>query len=93
MSEHTPGPWEHSEHGDSLLDAFRIFAPFKPAPVAETIGDTAVSIANARLISAAPELLEACRDMLQALIDDGYEPEAGLLSHARRVIQKATGAA
>ena len=90
MSEHTPGPWLLNEQKTSVWKGEHIVA-------AITIG-RAVSIADARLISAAPELLEA----LQALIAE-YEPNLKAFATdaprkakwevARAAIAKATGEA
>lgn len=94
-SKHTPGPWSlwkdvcHGEHGMITDDAHaRHIAQIKDgAPEIE---------ANARLIAAAPELLEAMQTYIAAL--DGWEntnkaerrvktAEAGM----RAAIGKATG--
>ena len=52
MSKHTPGPWEAREHSDGS----HWFVDWDGG---WTAGDE-LSEANARLIAAAPELLEAC---------------------------------
>ena len=79
MSEqHTPGPWKL--HHPTPHD-FRILAPSGEAPT--TIARLAVAQAgtsrrvnaNARLIAAAPELLEACRGIMYAF--DGEHIDAG----------------
>jgi len=79
MSTHTPGPWTFSqgaEYGD-----FRFYvaqadgAPYTPhysdvaTLIAETVNDERKSIqeANARLIAAAPDLLEACQTFAEWL--------------------------
>lgn len=69
MSRHTPGPWKvdpkHDEHvitEDSLTVAsMDIFRPD--------------ALANARLIAAAPELLEAARAILQCREDGTFGPD------------------
>lgn len=96
-TKHTPGPWK----------AF----PSDPADGAECYYLTAVELrgeiaciygpqrdeqeANARLIAAAPELLEALEGLLAHLGPDGYIPNAGgtATERARAAIAKATGAA
>lgn len=79
---HTPGPWTADEHADSedrgyLADDdsghFNIRSAGPLAwVIAVTIGDVAVpkrdEKANARLIAAAPDLLEACDEALNVLI-------------------------
>jgi len=100
MSKHTPGPWrvfEHSwcdtsivadgfDHGICSLDINHATEETQEA-------DEALMAANARLISAAPELLEAlikCRDEMGQLPHSlGYE-----FTHLRalnELIAKATG--
>jgi len=96
MNKHTPGPWKIAEgidgHGNitifSLSDAEKT-----PATV---YGDTIEQQdANAKLIAAAPDLLEACQKMSDLLgIGKDYgrdlkqEHEAWLAS--KRAIMKAT---
>ncbi len=90
MREHTPGPWE--------VDGAKVWArtggsPFLVArtihPTADHVGPiTAGMEANARLIAAAPELLEACEGMLQleATIREhfGHRYPADLDANCRR---------
>ena len=89
MSEvkHTPGPWEPI--GNLVRTQFGLGNPdMRGLLVAECPGHTPESNANARLIAAAPELLEALQDALKAgVIDMNGEPDA-----ARAAIAKATGA-
>lgn len=88
-SKHTPGPWRQS-----LTDDTRIIDS-SGCEVASVAGDYqhdyARMEANARLIAAAPELLEALAGMV-----DSYELEASpinpALISARAAIAKATGA-
>lgn len=69
MSEHTPGPWriggtkdlKHGRGREIAADAARI-------GIVYGVIDPDV-IANARLIAAAPELLEACRDAASKIDD------------------------
>ena len=90
MSEtkHTPGPWE-VEDNDGYGGTF-IYAT--GVTTAEVVGDSAEAIANALLIAAAPELLEA----LKALADDHEFGATGAvrqdhLKAARTAIAKAEG--
>ena len=83
-SKHTPGPWLVTE--DPIYGA-RIDAPGSFC-VAKTIpNDMPIKqkLANARLIAAAPDLLDACRAALYAL--KGREHDGFL----RDAIAKATG--
>ena len=75
MSKHTPGPWRVQPYTWQRGNV-SVFAPkFGRAPygacVAYTpcsdgVGGAAGALANARLIAAAPELLEALRRLLAA---------------------------
>lgn len=82
MGKHTPGPWRytpwHIEEGN----------PTVRAPEGWLICETS-SDANARLIAAAPDLLEALRDALCALECCGKDYPAA--TKARAAIAKAVG--
>ncbi len=58
MSKHTPGPWGISKIGNNY-DQYMI-----QAKGGERICNTVEGKDNARLIAAAPELLEACETAL-----------------------------
>ena len=84
--KHTPGPWR--------LDRARALIPLDKHTWAEAYGGTE---ANARLIAASPELLDALEAMLShtAELDpmQGYWPEKDVsaVKQARAAIAKATG--
>lgn len=91
-SKHTPGPWVKTidRDGDFLISSnsgeYDITTIFQWEDVPDE------SIANARLIAAAPELLEA----LDGLIRDHDDPMSASTSkwfwdQARAAITKATG--
>ncbi len=99
--EHTPGPWKcHSGmvwKADETEDGY---------PIARMERETPKTIpterdANAHLIAAAPELLEACEDLLQALDNCpgtfNYSPLDEFMAilvvedRARQAISKAKG--
>lgn len=66
MSKHTPGPWEHKKDGDEWRirqkgSVKKVFGGTTERPVCEVVN----SLADARLIAAAPELLEALSGMLE----------------------------
>jgi hypothetical protein len=102
MSEakHTPGPW-----------GFRLEAPrtviFHKAEIGERAlavgaGHYPAHIANARLIAAAPDLLEACEELLQdilspfpreAVVIAGLGTGNSSIEKARAAIAKAKGGA
>ena len=69
MTPHTPGPWEVFKNGTKWI----IFSPVKDATIAVTGGWTDESrsqeSANARLLAAAPELLEALEGVEGYLTD------------------------
>lgn len=70
MSDHTPGPWHivTDEHGNTeiITDSRPYICTVAPGKCED------VTVANARLIAAAPELLEA----LMSILD--YAPEMEL---------------
>lgn len=86
MSEHTPGPWKLETVKTQVGICHRI-GPFPPARPRDEPShaciyvdgrykpeDDPVSLANARLIAAAPDLLAACEALLDAL-------QTGLLAY------------
>lgn len=101
--KHTPGPWVyprlgtqvltgdswsticvlHSGHGDKFQD--HRFAEWKDGRGAEEAG------ANARLIAAAPELLDALKGMLKLWRDIGGDESNYFLSQTKAAISKAEG--
>jgi len=98
-TQHTPGPWTYSsseQYGDwRFYVAQADGAPYTPhysdvaTLIAETVSDERRSIqeANARLISAAPELLDFAKEWLERQgTDENY-----MVMKARAAITKATG--
>ena len=92
-TQHTPGPWRLSS-GDET----EIFSGARPVARAHCGGLTSVKLpeaeANARLIAAAPELLDtlerfvtACHAHLPESTDQAF---CGLYASARVAIAKAT---
>lgn len=96
MDKHTPGPWE--EHP---IDSTAIQVRAGGAVVAEVATASyytrlsAEQVANARLIAAAPELLEALEGLLSALDRQMTDPDRLFRSKtaARAVAAKAKGGA
>ena len=91
MSSHTPGPWVFNESIPRTVKA-----P-KDGYITRHICDMDASTisafdqdANARLIAAAPDLLEAL-SLLVAGIEDSVSPTFIPLAKARDAIAKATG--
>jgi len=94
---HTPGPWSFHEVSRSNEFAIRDYGSSGGyAPIAIVKGDKrstlAQSAANARLISAAPFLLEALTEMLVHCQDEERNDDiARAVYKARAAILKATG--
>ena len=109
-TKHTPGPWdfEFGEMGgyDCMTDAFKVTAGQRliaeldlsgygqSTRQREGTGDKAEAEANARLIAAAPDLLEELKNIANANPKE-WEPEvrdqfqAWAQNRARAAIQKA----
>lgn len=88
--KHTPGPW-HVELKTHILDANRTLI----ANVCDRYDGTnnnflSSAEANARLIAAAPELLEALRDLVDVMTGR-MNGETVALHNALVTITKATG--
>ena len=67
MGEHTPGPWEHKDGtiiADGWLRVADLWTCNPNDPSIDIVACEAECDANARLIAAAPDLLEACRQLL-----------------------------
>ncbi len=105
MMEHTPGPWEVDGPWQVETDASRLFGEErrtdwrvhgvigKPGRTIAEVGgwkDRPNAEADARLIAAAPELLEACRELFEGCSPDGVVYEASM-EKAEAAIAKATG--
>lgn len=90
--KHTPGPWFVDQYED---EESRHVITSKPDHlyVAYTIGGLGKEQeANASLISAAPDLLEACKRLLDAFYEDPLENDtASAVELAYDAIAKATG--
>lgn len=87
MTQHTPGPWFL---GDTALIEDANGKPFAGAYWDDEDIPEAVSIANARLMAAAPDLLEA----LNLACDEvGYAMPADILKKVHAAIAKAEGRA
>ena len=82
MSKHTPGKWEV---GEKCYDGIRIEVD-KKCSVANVWGEN--NEANARLIAAAPDLLEACKKAYKTLHGNPNIP-AQLCVGLKQAIAKA----
>ena len=85
MSKHTPGPW-FSQYDDNGF--YEIGSESVTFTLAFTYGEGDTDEANARLIAAAPDLLEALQDVLLELESIGPMEK---IDRARAAIAKATG--
>jgi hypothetical protein len=96
MNEHTPGPWTYKLDNDSPVN-FEITTAHAPTSIVSGCGccdsPWVSSEADARLIAAAPELLEA----LEEIVKEYYEnPDNGrtlrwAIDGAKEAIAKAKG--
>ncbi len=108
MSKHTPKPWISAPTGDIMKgysQPFGVGNPYKGTLVCGCFGDISggeeVSRANARLIAAAPDLLEALRNLVkchddwnadvQKIIGRLVNWSPAYLDDARSAIAKAEG--
>ena len=93
MSEtkHTPGPWEVDLSGTVIARVMK--GGFMVAKIRKLAHAWHEQVANAHLIAAAPELLEALQaiiaDVEQDESDFGYAADAPLIVAARAAIAKA----
>ena len=93
--KHTPGPWRVGD-GSFVIGNH-------PAPGITGSDDVhhygghliceSVSQANARLIAAAPELLEAAKQALQVFVDQGWDDDLSAAKSLKAAIAKAEGGA
>lgn len=91
-TKHTPGPW----HLGKRAAAKAIYGD-KGEEVCQMLGHFNAddeNLANARLIAAAPELLEALQVIASQSLGDDWTAEQAITfvkEHARSAIAKATG--
>ena len=95
MSEHTPGPWKIERHYDS---GYKNISAQKHTALAQVVwcmedeDRSPECEANAHLIAAAPELLDALCYLLEASSGQGpHEQWLAAMDQARAAIAKATG--
>lgn len=97
---HTPGPWKENSDSDIATVLSHPYAIVALGVIVADVTDVPEQEANARLIAAAPDLLEALTDLYAAvarlMLDDPTHHEiadktaaAGLKAHA--AIAKARG--
>jgi len=97
MSKHTPGPWEIKAHSDPC---YRYISAPKHIALAQVVwrveeeDRSPACEANAHLIAAAPDLLEALEelvDLFGGLVSGEYPPDGFTTQPARDAIAKAKG--
>mgnify|MGYP003341995656 CR=1 FL=1 len=94
MNTHTPGPWKHYDDSENSVHRHEIVALGKTvARIYCTNGAQIEDAANARLIAAAPDLLEALQEILE---QPNYTwDKEKILQEVKRIagsaIAKATG--
>lgn len=94
MSRHTPGPWKIGTPGPNGCYTVGTQGGLMTAMIAHSICEpdqVDTANANARLIAAAPELLEALEEIVAAADGDGWNQLDASFSKARAAISKATG--
>lgn len=97
MSKHTPGPWTFDDDAGIYADGVAIaqvygpddFACFSPNTEDEQKQAETNCEANGHLIAAAPDLLEACRRIVDETVNT--PPSLGAIECCRVAIQKAEG--
>lgn len=95
IADHSPGPWRF-EHGKKDKDALLIFNHTGKWALANCSWPAGVErdecVANARLVAAGPELLEACKAIVECsqYWANAFSGERRALDMARKAIVKAT---
>jgi len=90
----TPGPWQIEDCTPGENTGLRFEVGTKDSVIARTTDGWKEARANARLIAAAPELLEQCREFekcLTHLINCGDFSQAGRREKLREVLAKVEG--
>ena len=93
---HTPGPWTFTKAHENEDDTDPAYAPFyveaDPFYIAGVAGrDLAEAEDNARLIAAAPELLNALKRLEQAITHPDKAEQFAAVEAARAAILRAEG--
>ena len=93
MSGHTPGPWTAFQSTASFFDVVKGNGEYDPSVASVWASEGRPAGANARLIAAAPDMLEALRAVVSALNNRDATNDEALAIYARCIaaIAKATG--
>lgn len=91
QAQYTPGPWRiHKYSTDLVKDAERIVGADGSSVVMDVYGKSLENAdANARLIAAAPDLLEALEYCLKQCVASGHVSAEPHIIKARQAIAKA----
>ena len=91
--QHTPGPWAYIVPDGYVVRHPQIYSDFGPVANATWLGENKLDQlkSNARLIAAAPDMLEALEEIVSAADGDGWSQLDADLRKARAAIAKATG--
>lgn len=89
MSKHTPGPWSLLEINADMACEYQPLELLRKGKHPIRLMNSRDDIADARLIVAAPEMLEA----LQSLVDSGFNTYMWQETAIKQLIAKATGEA
>ena len=97
MTKHTPGPWEvvrEDEHEWSIW--YKYYVDGEKRPRSSWLADSINSEADARLIAAAPDLIEALKSIEEYWNQDQNETAMAdacwhAINTARAAIARATG--
>ena len=94
MSNHTPGPWEMRRDGFvySVATGERVCSPHSTLPDSRKVSEQLKDLKrNARLIAAAPVMLEALKELMEyaGIIEERCDAVA--TNKARAAIAKAEG--
>jgi hypothetical protein len=99
---HTPGPWNNRRQlivGPDVTGAYPYIyiACTEEDDIEDRVAPAAERLSNARLIAAAPELLDMCERLLGFAVNYGapsaVEAGHGMLEAARELLAKAKGTA
>lgn len=89
QTAHTPAPWLAEDYAGAGSADWYVVPHDHKGTIAALTGLGAE--ANARLIAAAPDLLEALEELRRCLIDQGFPDDGHMLTTARAAIAKAKG--
>ena len=93
-TKHTPGPWSISSACKNAINAERnnkligIGTTYHDPDSVYFIGQDE-AIANARLIAAAPELLAACEEVIEGMIDGKNSTNKNVTMYAIQMVKSA----